>query len=123
MVASRGVFAAALFFAAVSSFGLSRAFAAEDAVIKWNANAAAVATKACMGPDGADEPFHEGRMYAMMHIAIHDALNGIDRKYQPYAYDKKAESGTSADAAIAAAARDVLDYAIKALPAYMYKRE
>jgi hypothetical protein len=46
-----------------------------------------------MGPDGTDEPFHEGRMYAMMHIAIHDALNAIDSKYQPYA-----DPGTSPDA-------------------------
>ena len=24
-------------------------------------------------------------MYAMMHVAIHDALNGIDRRSRPYA--------------------------------------
>jgi hypothetical protein len=123
MVAPRGVFPAILL-TAVSQIGLHSAFAAEsNAVITWNANAGVAAAKACMGPDGSDEPFHEGRMYAMMHIAIHDALNAIDRKYQPYAYDKKAESGTSTDAAIATAARDVLDNAIKALPAYMYKKE
>ena len=123
MFAPRGVFSAILL-TAVSQIGLHSAFAAEsNAVITWNANAGVAATKACMGPDGSDEPFHEGRMYAMMHIAIHDALNAIDRKYQPYAYDKKAESGTSTDAAIATAARDVLDNAIKALPTYMYKKE
>jgi hypothetical protein len=27
-------------------------------------------------------------MYAMMHIAIHDALNAIDRRFQPCAFDK-----------------------------------
>ena len=26
-------------------------------------------------------------MYAIAHIAIHDALNAIDRRYEPYAYD------------------------------------
>ena len=44
----------------------------------------------------------------MMHLAIHDALNAIDRRYQPYAYDTKAEPGTSPDAAVAAAAYYVL---------------
>ena len=84
------------------------AFAAPtgDAVIIWNANAGVAATKACIAP--LDDPFHELRIYAMMHIAIHDALNAIDRKYQPYAYDKKADPGASPDAAVAAAAHDVL---------------
>jgi hypothetical protein len=122
MVAPRGIFAAMLLTAA-APIGLHSAFAAEDVVIKWNFNAATVAAKACMGPEGSDEPFHESRMYAIMHIAIHDALNAIDRKYQPYAYDKTAESETSTDAAIARAAHDVVDNAIKALPAFMYRRE
>jgi len=47
-----------------------------DAVIVWNANAGIAATKACIAP--LDDPFHEARMYAIMHIAIHDALNAID---------------------------------------------
>jgi hypothetical protein len=54
-------------------------------------------------------------MYAMMHIAIHDALNAIDRKYQPYAFDK-ANPGASPDAAVAAAAHDVLVPLITGLP-------
>ena len=92
MVTSRGLFSAILL-AAASQVGVQSAFADENVVIKWNANAATVATKACMEAGAVDEPFHEGRMYAMMHIAIHDALNAIDRKYQPYTYDKKAEQG------------------------------
>jgi len=94
----------------------SGAFAAptSDAVILWNANAGVAATKACIAP--LDDPFHESRIYAMMHIAIHDALNAIDRKYQPYAYDKKADPGASPDAAVAAAAHDVLVPLITNLP-------
>ena len=53
-----------------------------DAVTVWNANAGVAAMKACVAP--LDDPFHESRMYAMMHIAIHDALNAIDRRFQPY---------------------------------------
>jgi hypothetical protein len=37
-----------------------------------------------------------------LHIAIHDALNAIDRRYQPYAYNQKAAPGASPDAAVAA---------------------
>ena len=43
----------------------------------------------------------------MMHVAIHDALNAIDRRFRPYTFDKRAEPGASPDAAVAAAARDV----------------
>jgi hypothetical protein len=47
-------------------------------------------------------------MYAMMHVAIHDALNGIDRRSRPYAASLTAAPGASPEAAVAAAARDVL---------------
>ena len=47
-------------------------------------------------------------MYAMTHIAIHDALNAISRRSEPYAYDARARPDASPDAAVAAAAHDVL---------------
>ena len=47
-------------------------------------------------------------MYAMMHIAIHDALNAIDRRFQPYILDLPETPGASVEAAVATAARDVL---------------
>jgi hypothetical protein len=50
---------------------LSRAaFAAPaggDAVTAWNAHAGVAATNACIAP--LDDPFHESRAYAMMHLA------------------------------------------------------
>lgn len=52
----------------------------------------------------------------MMHIAIHDALNAIDRRSRPYAFDVHAEAGASPDAAVAAAARGVLVPLIAQLP-------
>jgi len=122
MVAQRGGFFAILF-AAVSPFALGTAHAVPDAVITWNANAGKAAVKACMNADMGNDPFHEARMYAMMHVAIHDALNAINPKYQSYAYDKKADPGTSPDAAVAAAARDVLDKAFVELPAYLFKAD
>jgi hypothetical protein len=51
-----------------------------------------------------------------MHIAIHDALNAIARRSRPYAFDTRVDQPTSADAAVAAAAHDVLVAAINQLP-------
>ena len=86
----------------------------DDAVTAWNANAGAAATEACLAP--LNNPLHESRIYAMMHVAIHDALNAIDRRSRPYAFDGEAETGASPDAAVAAAARDVLVSLIAQLP-------
>ena len=90
------------------------AAAAGDAVTVWNANAGVAATAACIAP--LDDPLHESRIYAMMHVAIHDALNAIDRRSRPYAFDRRAPPGASPDAAVAAAARDVLVPLIAQLP-------
>src|SRR4030095_16049360 len=68
--------------------------ATADAVTDWNANAGRAAIAACISP--YDDPLHESRMYAMMHGAIHDALNAIDRRSRPYAFDAFAAPGTSA---------------------------
>jgi hypothetical protein len=48
------------------------------------------------------------RTIAMMQLAVHDALNAIDRRYEPYLYAGKPEPSAAPDAAIAAAAHDVL---------------
>lgn len=99
-----------LAFVALGSSRTARA----DAVLDWNAHAGFAATKACIAP--LDDPFHESRMYAMMHIAIHDALNAIDRRFKPYAFDKRVEAGASPEAAVAAAARDVMVPLLGQLP-------
>ena len=85
-----------------------------DAVTVWNKNAGVAATAACLAP--LNNPLHESRIYAMMHVAIHDALNAIDRRSRPYAFDAQAQAGASSDAAVAAAARDVLVALIAQLP-------
>jgi hypothetical protein len=90
--------------------GWSRS-AGADAVTDWNENAGEAAQAAGFSPD--NNPLHESRMYAMVHIAIHDALNAIDRRSRPYVVDSQAPSGASPDAAVAAAARDVLVALIK----------
>jgi hypothetical protein len=100
--------------AAAQSRAAVAAPAGGDAVTVWNANAGVAATKACVAP--LDDPFHESRIYAMMHVAIHDALNAIDRRFHPYTFDRRVEPGASPDAAVAAAARDVLVPLLGQLP-------
>jgi hypothetical protein len=94
--------------------GVLLPWAAEaDAVTNWNANAGKAALAACIAP--GDDPLHESRMYAMMHVAIHDALNAIDRRSRPYAFAAQAP-GASLDAAVASAARHVLVPVINQIP-------
>ena len=55
---------------------------AADEVTKWNE----IAGKASFASGlAAVNPIFESRIYAMAHAAVHDALNGIDRRYRPYA--------------------------------------
>lgn len=85
-----------------------------DAVTLWNENAAKAATAACLHMSG--NGLVESRMYAMVHAAVHDALNAIDRRSRPYAFHARVNGPVSADAAVAAAARDVLVSVIPTLP-------
>src|SRR6185312_213335 len=75
---------------------------AADEVLDWNVTGfdAAVA--------GGQNNVVLSRTMAMMHLAVHDALNAIDRRYEPYLYQASAEPSAAPAAAIAAAARDVL---------------
>jgi len=86
-----------------------------NAVITWNANAGKAAIAACIAP--VDNPLHESRLYAVMHVAIHDALNAIDRRSRPYAFAGRIQEPVSPEAAVAAAARDVLVTLIGQIPA------
>ena len=88
---------------------------AGDAVLTWNAIAGEAAIVAGISPVG--NPLHESRMYAMTHVAIHDALNAIDRRSRPYVFEGAADSLASPEAAVATAARDVLVTLLGQLPA------
>ncbi len=76
-----------------------------DPVVLWNANAGEAVVAACFLGGYAPQ---EVRMYAMVHLAVHDALTAIDRRSRPYAITLTPAPGASAEAAVAAAARDVL---------------
>ena len=87
-----------------------------DAVTTWNANAGAAAIAACISPVELANPLHESRLYAIAHVAIHDALNAIDRRFRPYAFRGLAYPWASPDAAVASAGRVTLITLIDQLP-------
>jgi hypothetical protein len=57
---------------------------------------------------GGQNGIVQTRTLAMTHVAIHDALNTVDPRYERYAYAGPALPGGSPEAAIAAALHDVL---------------
>ena len=73
-----------------------------DAVLDWNEHGVAAVLAARQSPpDGA-------RSMAMMHVAMFDAVNAIEKRYASYGQELSAPAGASAEAAAAAAARAVL---------------
>jgi PAP2 superfamily len=82
------------------------AAAAVDPVSNWNS----VAVQAVL--TAGQNNIVSSRTLAIAQVAIHDALNAIDSRYERYAFTGDAQIGASADAAIAAAARDAIVGAI-----------
>ena len=79
--------------------------ASADSVSQWNQIAVQTALTAGEGA------VVQSRTLAMAQAAVHDALNAIDRRYEPYAFDGSAP-GALADAAVATAAHDPLVAAV-----------
>src|SRR5882672_12854068 len=93
---------AALFLFVIARLAALPMRARADAVTDWNVIAfVAVEASGKTGPVTSCD-------IAMAHVAMHDALNAIDRRYEPYAYDAVAPRDASPEAAVAAAAHDVL---------------
>jgi hypothetical protein len=74
-----------------------------NAVTHWNT----VATDAFTPTEGTN-PMMQSRTLAILHAAIHDALNAIDRRFEAYTPGLEPTRYALADAAVAAAAREVL---------------
>jgi hypothetical protein len=73
-----------------------------DAVLDWNELGVAAVLAARQSPP------ESARSMAMMHLAMFDAVNAIERRYAPYGTELRAPAGASANAAAASAARAVL---------------
>ena len=96
--ASRGFLSTLLALSVVFTFPLS---ALADVVTDWNVIALKTFPQSVLGPSQA-------RCLGIVHAAIYDAVNSIDRHYSPYKYEVKAALGASLEAAVAQAARDTL---------------
>ena len=74
-----------------------------NAVVHWNTIAGDA-----FAPSQGTNPMAQSRTLAIMHASIHDALNAIDRRFEPYTPGLASVANASVDAAVAAASREVL---------------
>jgi hypothetical protein len=84
------------------ALALSATAARADIIMDWNAKADALAIEKQL-LNAANS-----RGQAMLHIAMFEAVNAIDRRYAPYKLKLTADKNVSREAAAAAAAYDVL---------------
>lgn len=73
-----------------------------DVVMDWNTKADEIAAKKQV------RPVNHARGLAMLHAAMFEAVNAIERRYVPYKLNLTADRTTSKEAAAAAAGHDVL---------------
>ena len=84
------------------ALALSATAARSDVIMDWNAKADSLAAEKQL----LNAPNARGQ--AMLHIAMFEAVNAIDRRYAPYKLNLTADRAASREAAAAAAAYDVL---------------
>ena len=77
-----------------------------NVITDWDEKALVAVTP--MASLGGTSPYMAQRMMGIVHIAMFDAVNSIERRYQPYLVQLPAASTTSKEAAAAAAAAAVL---------------
>lgn len=80
--------------------GSASANGVADAVVDWNRITVEAVTAGRPGPIGLVD-------IALVHIAVHDAVQAIEKRFEPYHFEIPRASG-SRSAAVAAAAHDVL---------------
>ena len=82
--------------------GLAACTASADTITDWNKTTHAVMKAANVASNPAS------RALAMVHVAMSDAVNGVQDRYARFLPDPAAAPGASAEAAAAAAARQIL---------------
>src|ERR1700680_2629963 len=96
---------AALLPAANLSPAMAQATKPVSQVVQWNRTLLVIVRT----PGAQPATVHPTRSFAILHAAIYDAVNSIDRTYMPYLVRLPgAPRSASQDAAAAAAAHDVL---------------
>lgn len=76
---------------------------AQNVVVQWNGIASTTIIK-----NAGESSVASGVWLAYVHLAVFDAVNSIDHRFQPYAFTTQAPQGASKDAAAVAAAHRVL---------------
>src|SRR5712672_4628393 len=71
-----------------------------NVITDWDEKAVAVVVPSLSGTS----PYPPQRMIGMVHAAMFDAVNSIERRYRPYLAQLPADAATSKEAAAAAAA-------------------
>src|SRR5215468_4201107 len=77
-----------------------------NVITDWDDKALVTVTP--MANLGGTNPYLAQRMMAMVHAAMLDAVNSIERRYKPYLVQLPADPSTSKEAAAAAAAAAIL---------------
>lgn len=91
----------------VADLHVAQDASAREAVMAGNAQGVAAAPT--LAPPGAPvTPFAEARLYAIVNVAMHDALNGIVPRYKRYADDGPVLPGAHPAVAVLKAARDAI---------------
>jgi hypothetical protein len=76
---------------------------AQNVVVQWNDIASTTIVT-----NGKEASVASGAWFAYVHLAVFDAVNAIDHRFEPYLFTTRAPVGASQDAAAVAAAHRVL---------------
>jgi hypothetical protein len=76
---------------------------AQNVVVQWNDIASTTIVT-----NGKEASVASGAWFAYVHLAVFDAVNAIDHRFEPYLFTTRAPAGASQDAAAVAAAHRVL---------------
>lgn len=102
MIKTRTPSTSAVAFAVAFAIGVAAHSARADVLSEWNARADAI------GAEKQLANVSNARGQAMMHLAVFEAVNAVERRYQPYRLDLSAPRSASKEAAAASAAYEVL---------------
>src|SRR5262245_40502284 len=94
--------AAAVVLFAASAAAAEPAPAAPNPVLRWNELATRISA------EQQTDPISESRMFAILQIAVHNAVNTIEPEYLQFGAPMPLAAGASMDAAVAEASRDVM---------------
>jgi hypothetical protein len=102
---------------AIATLLIAPAATAQNAVTDWNLTAI-TAARASTAP-GSGTPGGAGIYVAYMQLAVYNAVNAIDGRFEPYKYSLTAPEGASAEAAAIEAAYRTLLYLLPDQAAYL----